>query len=429
MRKKQADRCIITSIVVIAFALGMGAKAIYKMIPFRVLVRSFLLCMVVSVSLTVILITDFFVSNKMWKGFRYFWHYWGIRNRLERQMLDAGFGIQRSYFVELPKIKLVFEKDFAAGTLTVRNALKFDRKLDDIVLSAALAKFIVESHYQSDDGNTYIYELIDGSVSYKMAFSSFEDFKRHNRTVSTYKLFLDKRSVVKLQHCLLVGMTGSGKTYALYNLLVQMMDKDVQYHFFCADPKGSSLAVIGYAVAAERTAVDVADIIKLLEEFVSLMRNRKEELRERLKEKIDADYSDFQMQPYIFICDEYASFAAKISTLDKKMRDSVKDMLYEVILQGRQLGFFLFLIMQKSDATLIDTALRDNIPLKIVLGNSEQQTYVTAFGAGVEIPNRHYLVGEGVFTEPELAPQPKLVQFPRLDFDILDCAQSRTRVV
>ena len=93
MRKKQADRCIITSIVVIAFALGMGAKAIYKMISFRVLNRFFPLCMVVSVGLTATLITDFFVSNKIWKGFRYFWHCWGIKNRLERLMLDAGFGI------------------------------------------------------------------------------------------------------------------------------------------------------------------------------------------------------------------------------------------------------------------------------------------------------------------------------------------------
>lgn len=429
MRKKQADRVIVTSIAIFAFALGMGAKAIYKMIPFRVLERSFLLCMAVSVGLIVIQISEFFISNKMCKGLLYFWNYWRIKDRLERQMLDAGFGIQRSYFVELPKIKLTFEKDFTAGTLIIRNALKFDRKLDDVVMSAALGKFIAESHYQSDDSNMYIYELIDGSVSYKMTFKSFEDFKRHNRTINKYKLFLDKRAVVKLQHCLLVGMTGSGKTYALYNLLLQMLDKDVPYQIFYADPKGSSLAVIGYAVAAERTAVDVADIIRLLEEFIALMRNRKEELRERLKEKIDADYSDFQMQPYIFMCDEYASFAAKIATQEKKVRDSVKDMLYEVILQGRQLGFFLFLIMQKSDATLIDTALRDNIPLKIVLGNSEQQTYVTAFGTGVEIPNRHYLVGEGVFTEPELAPQPKLVQFPRLDFDILDCAQTRTRVV
>lgn len=425
MRKRQVIKLIIFVIAFIAFALGMGAKAIYELVRVRILEKCFPLCLVVSISLVVFLVLEFFISNRVWKGFRYFWNHWRIKDRLERQMLDAGFAIQRSCFIELPKIRLVFDKGFSAGTLKIRNALKFDKKLDDVVMSAALGKFIVESHYQSDDGNMYIYELIDGSVSYKMIFKSFEDFKQNSGSTPTYKLFLDKRSVVKLQHCLLVGMTGSGKTYALYNLLLQMMNKDVPYQLFYADPKGSSLAVIGYIVAPERTAVEVADIIKLLEKFVSLMRNRKEELREKLKEKIDADYSDFQMPPYVFCFDEFAGFSSKIATLEKKMRDSIKDMLYEVILQGRQLGFFLFLIMQKSDASLIDTALRDNIPLKIVLGNSEQQTYVTAFGSGVDIPKRHYFVGEGVFTEPELAPQPKLVQFAQLDFDILACARTR----
>ncbi len=87
------------------------------------------------------------------------------------------------------------------------------------------------------------------------------------------------------------------------------------------------------------------------------------------------------------------------------------------------------MVMQKSDASLIDTAIRDNVPLKIVLGNSETQTYVTAFGAGVEIPNRHYFVGEGVFTEPTLAPEPKIVQCPLCDFDILAAVKGQAGVV
>lgn len=84
----------------------------------------------------------------------------------------------------------------------------------------------------------------------------------------------------------------------------------------------------------------------------------------------------------------------------------------------------MLIIMQKSDANLISTSLRDNIPLKIVLGNSEQQTYITAFGTGVDIPKRHYKVGEGVFTEPVLAPEPRLIQCPYLKFDILEAIKS-----
>ena len=335
-------------------------------------------------------------------------------------MIDSGFGLQRGYYIiVLPKIKLFFDKDFSSGTLKVRNALKFDNKLDSVVMSSALGKFIVERHYSTDDGNWYVYELIDGSVSFKQEFHGFEDFVGFSDQISLYKLFLDRRTQVKLQHCLIVGQTGSGKTYALYNLILQMLNKTVQYELFFADPKGSSLAVLGSKVASDRTAVGFENIITLLHDFVARMQKRKTEIGELLESKLDADYSDFGLSPYIFIFDEYASFASVLAAADKRTRDEVKAMLYEVILQGRQLGFFMVLAMQKSDATLIDTAIRDNLPLKIVLGNAEQQTYVTAFGTGADIPNRHYAVGEGVFTEPTLAPEPKLIQCPYLNFDIL----------
>lgn len=55
-----------------------------------------------------------------------------------------------------------------------------------------------------------------------------------------------------------------------------------------------------------------------------------------------------------------------------------------------------------------------------MLGNAEDQTYVTAFGAGVDIPERKMKIGEGVYTYPAVAEKPKLCAFPTLNFDILD---------
>lgn len=430
MRYKQINRLLLCVLASITLAIAFGAMVINISLNIELLSKVEHYAVLVALVLLGSILVEFLLDNKIYKGLKYFWHYHKTKNKLELQMIDAGFTIQRSYYVEIPKVTLTFSDDFSTGILRIRNNLKFDRKLDDVVMSSALGKFIVEQHYLTDDGNYYIYELVDGSVSFKMQFDTFKEFLSYNNKISPYKLFLDKRSQVKLQHCLLVGQTGSGKSYSLYSLIVQMLNKRVPYEMFYADPKGSSLAVIGSAIAEDRTAVDVASIIKLLEEFVSLMRERKQELKERLKNKIDADYSTFGMKPYIFICDEYASLSSVLASEEKKVRDKVKALLYEIILQGRQLGFFVVIAMQKSDATLLDTALRENIPLKIVLGNSEPQTYVTAFGNGVDIPNRHYVTGEGVFTEPELAPTPKLVQFPYLDFDILQaCMQSPRYVI
>ena len=429
MRSKQSVRLIFSTLAFIIFVLGIGAKIINQDLNIELLQQFNIYSRCVSGLIIVTLIVEFLISNHIFKGVKYFVNYWTIKNNLELQMIDAGFGIKRGNIIELPKIILSFDKDLKTGQLKIRNALKFDKKLDDTVLSSALGKYIVERHYLSDDNNYYIYELIDGSVSYRLIFNSADSFIDYNNKISPYKLFLDGRSMVKLQHTILVGMTGSGKSYSLYSLIMQMLNKSVQYNIYLADPKGSSLAVIGSAVNSEQTYVDIESIIKGLEEFVEQMRERKPELKTLLEDKVDADYSDFKMTPNIFIIDEYASFASVLASEEKKTRDKVKALLYEIILQGRQLGFFVFLVMQKSDATLIDTALRDNIPLKIVLGNSEQQTYVTAFGAGVDVPNRHYQTGEGVFTEPVIAPEPKLVQFPFLDFDILSfCKQNSSCV-
>lgn len=426
--KKAFFTICISATGMIAFALGMGARAFYRWQGIKLIENLWHSLWIVAGILFAMLLAEFFLSHYVWKGIRYCWNHWRIKRRLVHQMLDAGFGLERSYWYDLPKIKISFEKDFSSGTLRIRNNIKHNKKLDDMVLTAALGKYVVEEHYQSDDGNYYIYNLVDGSVSFKIQFRSFEEFQNYNTKVPTYSLFLDSRSQIKFQHALIAGQTGSGKTYFLYSLILQIQNKKVPHLLYFADPKGSSLAVIGYTVARERTAVELEEIIRLLEEFVAAMHARKAEIAALLERKIDADYSYFGKPAHILVFDEYASFSAALASQEKKVRDHVKNLLYESILQGRQLGFFLILAMQKADATLIDTAIRENMPFKVVLGNSEPQTYVTAFGTGVDIPERDYQIGEGVFMEPVLAPRPKLVQAPKLDFDILDACKG-ARVV
>ena len=419
MRKAQYKRFLVILACVICFALGMGAKLLYSKTEYMFLGKLSIYSLKTSYIIAGLVLLEWLVSNKIYKGIRYFWRYHTVKNSLELQMIDAGLFIERGNVLELPVIKLRFERHLTSGVLRIRNSLKFDKKLDDIVMSSALKRYIVERHYTTDDSNYYVYEIIDGSSNYKIEFKSYEEYQKYCEKIPTYSVFLDDRSIVKLQHTLLVGVTGSGKTYCLYNFILQFFNKSVPYELYYADPKGSSLAVIGQTVAPDKTAVGMEQIIEKLEEFVFKMRERKEEIKELLKSRLDADYSNFDKSPYIFCFDEYASFVSVLANEDKKTRDKVNSLMSEVVLQGRQLGFFMLIIMQKSDANLISTSLRDNIPLKIVLGNSEKQTYVTAFGTGVVIPNRHYKIGEGVFTEPGLAQEPKLVQCPYLNFDIL----------
>lgn len=149
------------------------------------------------------------------------------------------------------------------------------------------------------------------------------------------------------------------------------------------------------------------------------MNERKNEIKEKLLSKIESSYVDFDFEPYVFIFDEYASFQSVIQSRDKKTRDEVNKLISQIVLQGRQLGFFLFVVMQKSDSTSLPTMIRDNLPLKIVLGNAEEQTYITAFGYSKDIPKYKFRRGEGVYTFPEIANNPKICSFSYLNFDIL----------
>ena len=343
--------------------------------------------------------------------------------KLRHQLVDAGFSVDRMWLLALPKVELSFSKDLSTGILKIQNSVKFNKRLDDIDFSAALQNYKIERHYISRDANWYVYELLRADVSFRTTFSSLPIFHLTAGQIGPYELFLDARSICQLQHTLLVGQTGSGKTYALYSLVLQMLLKRVSYELYFADPKGSSISVLSRQIAPNRTAVSFDEIVDLLENFVAAMEARKAEFADQLNTRLDADYRHFELSPHVLIIDEYAVFSAVVATKEKKVRDHVEALMHQIILMGRQLGFFVILVMQKSDAKLITTALRDNIPLKIVLGNAEDTTYETTFGNGVDIPPMDYPPGDGVFTEPSLAKTPKLVQFPTLDFDILSAAK------
>ena len=343
--------------------------------------------------------------------------------QLRHQLLDAGFGVGHIWLFALPRVELSFSGDLSSGILKIQNTVKLNKRLDDVDFSAALENYKIERHYLSHDANWYVYELLRADISFRLHFNALSSFVSVARQIAPYDIFLDLRSICQLQHTLLVGQTGSGKTYALYSLILQMLCKRVPYELYFADPKGSSISVLSQQIAPERTAVSFDEIVDLLENFVAAMDERKVEFADQLSARLDADYRHFELAPHVLIIDEYAAFSAVVATKEKKVRDHVEALMHQIILMGRQLGFFVILVMQKSDAKLITTALRDNIPLKIVLGNAEDTTYETTFGTGVDIPPMDYPPGDGVFTEPALAKTPKLVQFPTLDFDILAAAK------
>ena len=364
------------------------------------------------------------LRNQIDKGIRYAWKHYALVYRLRKQLLEAGIyhtkKIGAETCAELPWIAVSFAPDFKSGTVYIKNSIKFHDKLSKVDISPSLGGYVVEQVYLSDDENHYCFDFYDSSLNRRLVFGSFEEFKARSDSVGEYELFVDKYTELTLTHQLLVGQTGSGKSYALHGYLLQMFLKTGKYHLYFADPKESSIALLGEKVCPDTTACDFDGIAALLERFVSEMQERQAELKKHLSNKIDGDYRDFGLSPHVFLFDEYADFSLLLQTKDKKLRDHVNNLISQIVLKGRQAGFFLWIVMQQAGSNNIPTFIRDNLPWKVVLGNAEDQTYVTAFGAGVEIPLRKMETGEGVFTYPSVANRPKLCSFPTLGFDVLE---------
>ena len=281
---------------------------------------------------------------------------------------------------------------------------------------------MVDAQYIEDDNNYYCYEISDSRIDRQLTFSSYEELsdysKKQTDKYGPYTLFCDARNEgIKIRSLLLVGITGSGKSYALMGLIGQLLNWPVPPVMYYADPKGSDIAVLGGSLAPERTADDIDGIIDLLRQFYAAMMERKAEMRDKLNGKLGSDFTDFRLPAYIFLFDEFAAFQASISR-DKKRRDEVEELMWNVILMGRQLGFFVWIAMQKSDSSDIPTAIRDNLPWKICLGNAPSTTLMTIFGHAADLPSRHWGKGQGLVYCDGITAAPRPVSFPTLAFDI-----------
>lgn len=372
------------------------------------------------------------VAHHLRRGVKYALRHWQLCRGIKRALLEAGYGIPiGEQYYRLPRVEIRFDDNtLTAGLVKIQNHIKTDSSLSAINLSSALGVYLVDAQYIEDDNNYYCYEISDSRIDQQLTFSSYEELSDYSKKQTDkhglYTLFMDGRNEgIKIRSMLLVGITGSGKSYALMGLIAQLLNWPVPPVMYYADPKGSDIAVLGDSLAPGRTADDIDSIIDLLRQFYDCMMARKAEMRGKLSGKLGSDFTDFRLPAYIFLFDEFAAFQASIAK-DKKRRDEVEELLRNVILMGRQLGFFVWIAMQKSDSSDIPTAIRDNLPLKICLGNAPSTTLITIFGRSSDLPSRHWGKGQGLIYCDGITAAPRPVSFPTLKFDIFGALTNPT---
>ena len=420
---------IVRTIIALNFYLLCGV--ILLLIGYRyVRIQSFL---TVGVILLPFVILGNLVFVLLWmnhhelkKGRKYAKLHTKMENSLMQALYDDGYYVEREILFKkcavIPRLEITISPQYDKGVIKIENCIKLDKRLEELPISSAYPdEYILSSSYISDDCNYYIYEFELYHVE-QLSFQSSRDFFDYSRKdTGDYELFLDSRYKVPIFHALIVGQTGSGKSYCLYNFVLQLLSKKCDVDLYIADPKFSGLYVLGRAINPEKVASSVEEIIALLRQFEKKMLERKRVFAECLVEKLDSDYRDFGFSPICLIIDEYSSFKASLARYDKKTRDSVDEIIGNTIREGRQLGCFCFIAQQQTNANNLSTELKENLPFKLILGMAERQTYITALGVYPDVAKRKFECGQGLLVYPQIAtPEiPAITSIARLDFDIL----------
>ncbi|UUI40194.1 helicase HerA domain-containing protein [Oceanobacillus oncorhynchi] len=362
--------------------------------------------------------------NKLWFGPLFSVHYYSMIKQLRRHIKDARFEDEREFdnrLVRLPNIEIVFDDNRArkSGKVLIQNSIKFDKKLEDMRIDSALNGYVCERQYLSRDRNCYIFEIYAVDSQKQLEIKSANDLiEWSNKTADNYALRLDERATVPFHHLGLVGQTGSGKSFFIQMLVEQVLSKKVNHELFIIDPKRTDVYQMAKRTVGDERTADKTNAIDLIKQFHKRMKKRQDELQDYFLSNRNKTYKDAGLPALILLIDEFGALRESWKTLAKKERDEVDSILSDVAFMGRQLGCILWIATQQMNAQTMPTAIREQLVLKVALGDSDEQTYRTLFSSGVDIPPVEFTAGQGIYSYPGLASadNPRLLMVPFSSF-------------
>ncbi|MGU8472125.1 FtsK/SpoIIIE domain-containing protein [Clostridium perfringens] len=207
----------------------------------------------------------------------------------------------------------------------------------------------------------------------------------------------------KTPHSLIVGGTGSGKSFFILGKIVSYLSLTPQAELYIVDPKKADLSLLRFIEGMEeRVVTEPNQIAKMLREVVEIMEDRYKTYFNDIS-AFGKDYTDFGLSPVILIFDEFSAF---IHSVDKKLSKEVLDYIFTIVMKGRQAGVQIELLLQRPSADDLPTNIRAQMGFKAGLGAMDKIGYNMIFDTNnvdfktVTEKGGGYLQIDGLHTAP-----------------------------
>lgn len=222
----------------------------------------------------------------------------------------------------------------------------------------------------------------------------------------------------KTPHSLIVGGTGSGKSFFILGKIVSYLSLTPQAELYIIDPKKADLSLLRFIEGMEdRVVTEPNQIAKMLREVVEIMEDRYKTYFNSI-EAFGKDYTDFGLPPVIVIFDEFSAF---LHSVDKKLSKEVLDYIFTIVMKGRQAGVIVEILMQRPSADDLPTNIRAQMGFKAGLGAMDKIGYNMIFDTNnieyktVTEKGGGYIQIDGIHTAPVYFETPYIDK----DFDFI----------
>jgi len=264
------------------------------------------------------------------------------------------------------------------------------QKLARMMLESGLFCELVEKELQ----DSYVeYVLLYDTIGSRIAIDDVTVNDGSMKLMGTVAWEFDQ-----LPHMLIAGGTGGGKTYFILTIINALVKTNAK--LYICDPKNADLADL--AAVMPDVYYRQEDITACLDRFYDEMMARNEAMKQMSGYKTGENYAYLGLAPHFLIFDEYVAF------MEMMGRQSVEVMakLKQIVMLGRQSGFFLVLACQRPDAKYLGDGIRDQFNFRVALGRMSELGYSMMFGQTTKefyqkrIRGRGYVdVGTNVISE------------------------------